>query len=374
MVRENRDASMENLERQLDVLENSLHSGKPQSKLSRAWLHTTTEDPHSHRHSPATSQVKDLAQEAEEMLQRSASRHRQENLFMETKIADLEGQRAKAQEREREREENRKRVMAFEQRVLQIEREREREQMQHVRDGQARDKEQAARLHQQQEVATAQKRELETAARSLRQLQQEMQELEHELHHERRRLERQTMEALQLTQLLQERNVLIQTQTEEINGLKDLVARQSVQIQTQQEHAQSAIANNHALIFDRDQEKREKEQIICAMRDLDRGLTAKYKDCASDLETVKQLNQNLQKAVEKSESESRELLVQLDLLRTRLSAAELGTSCICMHLQRTIAYVNVCIQLIAYVHMCTHSHGQPGDIPEASVRGTIVRK
>jgi hypothetical protein len=218
------------------------------------------------------------------------------------------------------------------------------------------------------------KRELETAVRSLRQLQQEMQELEHELQHERRRLERQTMEALQLTQLLQERNVLIQAQTEEINGLKVLVTRQSLQIQTQQEHAQSAIANNHALIFDRDQEKREKEQIICAMRDLDRGLTAKYEDCASDLERAKQLNHNLHKAVEQSESESRELLVQLDLLRARLSAAELGTSCIYMHLQRTIAYVNVCIQLIAYVHMCTHSHGQPGDIPEASVRGTIVRK
>jgi hypothetical protein len=181
------------------------------------------------------------------------------------------------------------------------------------------------------------------------------------------------MEALQLTQLLQERNVLIQAQTEEINGLKDLVTRQSLQIQTQQEHAQSALANNHALIFDREQEKREKEQIICAMRDLDRGLTAKYEDCASDLERAKQLNHNLHKAVEKSESESRELLLQLDLLRARLSAAELGTSCIYMHLQRTIAYVNVCIQLIAYVHMCTHSHGQPGDIPEASVRGTIVR-
>jgi DNA repair exonuclease SbcCD ATPase subunit len=326
MLRENRDASMENLERQLDVLETSLNSGgKPQY---RAWLHTTTEHQNSHRNSPATSQVKDLAQEAEEMLQRSASRHRQENLFMETKIADLEGQRAKAQEREREREENRKRVMAFEQRVLQIEREREREQMQHVRDGQARDKEQAARLQQQQEVVKEQKRELETAARSLRQLQQEMQELEHELQHERRRLERQTMEALQLTQLLQERNVLIQTLTEEINGLKDLVTRQSVQIQTQQEHAQSALASNHALIFDREQEKREKEQIICAMRDLDRGLTAKYEDCASDLERAKQLNHNLHKAIEKSESESRELLVQLDLLRTRLSAAELGTSCI----------------------------------------------
>ena len=40
--------------------------------------------------------------------------------------------------------------MAFEQRILQIVRVREREQMQHVCDGQARDKEQTRRPQQQQ--------------------------------------------------------------------------------------------------------------------------------------------------------------------------------------------------------------------------------
>ena len=71
---ENHDAWVENLERLLDVLETSLNSGKPQGKLSRAWLHTTTQHQHSwqhsHRHSTATSQEKDLrlTEEAEEML------------------------------------------------------------------------------------------------------------------------------------------------------------------------------------------------------------------------------------------------------------------------------------------------------------------
>jgi hypothetical protein len=90
------------------------------------------------------SQKRDLAEETEEMLWRSASRHRQENLFMEKNIANLEGQRAKngktrerwrrSKEREREEKASSRFTGSGNESKFSI-----------LSDGQARDKGQAAR-------------------------------------------------------------------------------------------------------------------------------------------------------------------------------------------------------------------------------------
>ena len=143
-----------------------------------------------------------------------------------------------------------------------------------------------------------------------------------------RELEAQRDVALQenkeLREQLQQRDLLAKDRTEEAEELKDLLRRQSAHLKSLEADVVRSSTQVDTLRLDQQHEVQIRDQEIFALKDLSRALSAKYDACSLELAAALQLNEQLQHAVSQRDEEARELVHQLNVLRARCTAVELG--------------------------------------------------
>ncbi len=128
----------------------------------------------------------------------------------------------------------------------------------------------------------------------------------------------------ELREQLQQRDLLAKARTEEAEELKDLLRRQSAQLKSLESDVVLSSTKVDTLRQDQQHEVQTRDQEIFALKDLSRALSAKYDACSRELAAALQRNEQLQHAVSERDEEARELVHQLNVLRARCTAVELG--------------------------------------------------
>jgi hypothetical protein len=128
----------------------------------------------------------------------------------------------------------------------------------------------------------------------------------------------------ELREQLQQRDLFAKARTEEAEELKDLLRRQSAQLKSLEADVMRSSTQVDTLRLDQQHEVQTRDQEIFALKDLSRALSAQYVACSLELAAALQLNEQLQHAVRQRDEEARELVHQLNLLRARCTAVELG--------------------------------------------------